>query len=288
MNPAAAGSAGEVAGVRRSLGDPAPAARTAGEGPALALEGVDLSLGGRPVLAGVDLTIAAGEAVALVGPSGAGKTSLLRLLGGALRPDRGHVRVGGRDLGQLSRRELRAARASLGFVHQQLALVPQLRVFQNVLAGRFGHQGLVGALRASFLPRRAELLRAHADLERVGIPELLYRRTDTLSGGQQQRVALARALYQDPLAILADEPVSAVDPERARSLVDLLLSLTRERRLTLVVSLHDLGLAAGAFERLVGLRAGRVVYDGPPAGLDAGRRAALFALTPDAAAPHGA
>jgi len=210
---------------------------------------------------GVSLSIRPGDVVAVVGPSGAGKTTLLRLMNGTLRPSMGVVAVDGRSLAALSADALRRVRASIGFVHQDLALVPNLRVVQNVMAGRLGRMGFFASLRAMLFPPHADLERAHAILTRVGIGEKLFARTDTLSGGQQQRVAIARALFQEPEALLADEPVSSVDPARARDTVALMTSVSRERGLTLVMSLHNLELAREFFPRLVGMRAGSVEFD---------------------------
>jgi phosphonate transport system ATP-binding protein len=225
------------------------------------LEGVSVRFGALAALQDIDLTIAPGEAVALVGPSGAGKSTLLRLLNGMVRPTTGDVHVNGDVLSQLSRAGLKRIRASIGFVHQDLSLVPNLRVVQNVMAGSLGRQGFLASARSMLVPRRADVARAYEILERVGIPEKLYERTDSLSGGQQQRVAVARALFQQPVALLADEPVSSVDPARARDTVELLTRISREEGLTLCMSIHNLELARECFPRLVGLRAGHVVFD---------------------------
>jgi phosphonate transport system ATP-binding protein len=219
--------------------------------------------GGRTALADADLVVEPGEAAALVGPSGAGKTTLLRLLCGAVQPTSGRVSVDDRELQRLSPAELQKVRACIGFVHQDLALVPNLRVSQNVIAGSLGKLGFLSSLRAMLLPSARDLGRAAAILGRVGIGEKLFQRTDSLSGGQRQRVAIARALFQNPRAILADEPVSSVDPARARDTVELLRDLCAERGLTLLVSLHDLDLAREFFPRLVGLREGRIALDRP-------------------------
>jgi len=216
---------------------------------------------GKAAVDGVELAIAAGEAVGIVGPSGAGKTTLLALLAGSMSPSSGEVAVDGRPLAGLSARELRGVRARMGFVHQDLALVPNLRVFQNVLAGSLGRRSFFSSLRAMLRPARAELEEALALLERVGIGDKLFQRTDRLSGGERQRVAIARALFQEPAALFADEPVSSVDPARARDTLELLTGISRERGLTLVVSLHDPGLAREFLPRLVGLREGRVLFD---------------------------
>lgn len=242
------------------------------------LEGVSVRYGGSQPLCDVDLEVAAGEAVGFVGPSGAGKTTLLRLLNGTLRPAAGTVHVNGDVLSTLSRRQLKRVRATIGFVHQDLSLVPNLRVSQNVMAGRLGRVSFLGSLRAMALPSRADVARAYAILERVGIPEKLFERTDRLSGGQQQRVAIARALFQEPAALLADEPVSSVDPARARDTVALLTRISREEGLTLCMSLHNLQLAREYFPRLVGLRAGRIVFDKPSGEIGDGEFHALYDL----------
>lgn len=225
-----------------------------------------------------DLVIRPGEALAVVGPSGSGKTSLLRLLNGVLAPSEGQVFVGGQDLSNLDRSGLRDLQAHIGFVHQDHALVPILRAGQNVIAGTLGQRGFLSGVRSVFWPRSEDLQRAHALLERVGIGDKLFQRTDTLSGGQQQRVAIARALFQEPNAILADEPVASVDPARGRALLQLMSALAEERRLTLVASLHDLELARELFPRLVGLRQGRVVFDAAPVDVSEEAFADLYRL----------
>jgi len=237
-----------------------------------------VTFAGRAALAGVDLEIRPGEALALVGPSGSGKTTLLRLLNAAVLPSSGSVEIDGRSLDGIAPAALRDLRARIGFVHQDLCLVPNVRVLSNVLAGKLGQQGLCASLRTLLLPPRAQIEQVARVLERVGIGEKLFQRTDSLSGGQRQRVALARALFQEPRALLADEPVSAVDPARARSMVALLAEVSRERGLTLVVSLHDIALAREFFPRLVGLRGGRVVFDRRTGEVGSGELEQLYAL----------
>ncbi len=242
------------------------------------LRGVGVRFGETQVLQGVDLDVAAGERVALVGPSGAGKTTLLRVLNGVVQPTAGHGLMDGTDLSALRPGELRAWRARVGFVPQDHALVPNLRVVQNVVSGRLGQRGFWSAARSLTFPSSADLEAAHELLARVGIGEKLYARTDTLSGGQQQRVAIARALFQQPDALLADEPVASVDPARARDLIRLLTELAAERGLTLIASLHDLTLAREFFPRVIGLRAGRKIVDGPTTSLSAAEVTALYRL----------
>jgi phosphonate transport system ATP-binding protein len=249
--------------------------------PAFCAINAGVQFNGTAALHAVDLQIEPGEAVAFVGPSGAGKTTLLRLLNGVLRPSAGSVFFGGQPWSSLPARELRAHRARIGFIHQDLSLVPELRVVQNVVTGRIGRTGLLASLRAMLLPSKQSLRDVHALLERVGIPEKLYERTSNLSGGQRQRVAIARALYQEPQALLADEPVSSVDPARARDTVRLLTEICQEEGLTLCVSLHNLELAREFFPRLVGLRHGRVEFDRSTTKVEEREFKALYDLSPE-------
>ncbi len=253
-----------------------------GATPAFLLRGAERRFGEVEALSPTDLTVRAGERVALVGPSGAGKTTLLALLNSTLVPSGGEVSLLGSDPAQLSPRALRATRSRIATIPQHLGLVPTFRAWQNVACGRVGSRGLFGTLRDLFLPARTALTAIHTLLDRVGIEDKLYARTAQLSGGQQQRVAVARALYQQPQAILADEPVSSVDPARAASLVALLAELAEERGLTLVMSLHNLDLARTHFPRLVGLRGGRVMFDAPPAQIDEAQFEALYQLGAEA------
>ncbi len=252
------------------------------------LDRVTVRFGATTALAEVSLRIEPGAPVALVGPSGAGKTTLLRLLNGSVRAASGVVRADGRDLAALAPADLRRLRASIGVVHQDLRPVQTLRVSQNVLAGGFGRQSIWSAVRAMGRPPRRDLERVHALLDRVGIADKLFHRLDRLSGGQQQRVAIARALYQEPRVLLADEPVASVDPARALDTVALLRDICRESGLTLVMSLHNLDLAREYFPRLVGLRDGRVVFDGSPVDLDDDRYRSLYRLPRTEVADDGA
>ena len=213
-----------------------------------------------------------------MGPSGSGKTTLLRLLNGTIQASEGEVLALGHPLRGLRRRQVRELRSQIGFVHQDHSLVPNVRASVNVLAGRLGQRSLWQGLRMMLWPSRSDLERVHELLERVGIEDKLFERTDTLSGGQQQRVAIARALFQEPRALLADEPVASVDPARAQDLIQLLVDLAEERGLSLVVSLHDLDLARTFFPRTVGLRGGRVQFDAPTDSLEEASFRELYRL----------
>ncbi len=236
----------------------------------------------------VSVSLLPGEQVALVGPSGSGKTTLLRLLNGTMRPTDGEVRIHGRATSQLNAKELRNVRAQIGFVHQDLSLVPNLRVLQNVLTGRLGRLSLLASLRTMLLPSQAETCAVHDILNLVGIGEKLYQRTDRLSGGQQQRVAIARALYQQPDTLLADEPVSSVDPARAKDTVRLLTTISQDQGLTLCMSLHNLPLAQQYFPRLIGMRRGRVVFDRKTSEIDDQEFAELYKLSEEELLADGA
>jgi phosphonate transport system ATP-binding protein len=209
----------------------------------------------------VSLRIHAGERVALVGASGAGKSTLLNLLNGSLVADEGAVRVLGQDVARLSPGRLRRVQRHIGTIYQQFHLVGTLPVIHNVNAGHLGRWSLLRAARSLLRPLQAA--EAEQALSRVGIAEKLYERTDRLSGGQQQRVALARVLVQDPRAILADEPVASLDPERARRIMELLSTLSLELQKTLVVSLHAVDFALHFCDRIVGLRHGELAFDAP-------------------------
>src|SRR6266851_1526698 len=211
---------------------------------------------------GISLTVGAGEQIAVIGPSGAGKTTLFRLLNLTLRPTEGTVILDGRDAATLSDAELRRLRTRIGTIYQQHNLVGRLRVVHNVLAGNLGRWSALTALASLVRPRGVD--EAARALQQVGMPEKLYARTDELSGGQQQRVAIARVLVQDPDIILADEPVSSVDPSLAVTIVTLLCDLARETRKTLLMNLHSVDLALRYFSRIVAVRDGRVWFDLPP------------------------
>ncbi len=226
------------------------------------LEAVRKVFDGLVALDGITLTVGRGEHVAFIGPSGAGKTTLVRILNLTLLPTAGRVVLDDIDVATLSGPALRRARMRIGTVYQQHNLVGRLRVVHNVLAGNLGRWSTATAVASLVRPRGvAEAERA---LAAVGIPEKLFARTDELSGGQQQRVAIARVLVQDPDVILADEPVSSVDPTLAVTIVTLLRDLSSESRKTLLLNLHSVELALTYFPRIVGIRDGRIHFDLSP------------------------
>jgi phosphonate transport system ATP-binding protein len=249
------------------------------DGSVVRLSQVHVTYGGHPALADVTLHVDQGERVALVGPSGAGKSTLLRVCTGAVTPTQGSAEVFGRNVASAPPPELRDLRRRVATVHQHLNLVGSLRVVHNVNAGRLGSWGRARALRS--LVRPLEVDAARAALEQVGIADKLLERTDRLSGGEQQRVALARALVQRAPLILADEPVSSLDPARAGEVMALLGGVVADADRTLLVSLHDFELARRTCDRVVGIRGGRVVFDLPARDVtdDAGRELYRIAVT---------
>ena len=247
---------------------------------------------GRLALSAIDLSVAAGERVALVGPSGAGKTTLLRIAGAGLRPTAGRVELLGDDPWTLRAGALKALRARVGFVHQAAPIPPRLRVVTAVLAGRLGQWGLGRALRSWLLPD--DVAGARDALARVGLGDRVFDRCDQLSGGQLQRVAVARTLYQAPALLLADEPVSALDATTADTVLRELVDYSSAAGATLVASLHAVDLALRWFPRIVGVRDGAVAFDLPAAQVTPERLAALYAGDAGSAserpveAPYGA
>jgi phosphonate transport system ATP-binding protein len=222
------------------------------------------------------LTIYSGERVALIGPSGAGKSTLLNVLNGSLATSAGEVWLLGQNTQKVSPAALRRLQRCIGTVYQQHHLVGNLSVIHNVNAGHLGRWSLAKSLWSLVWPQEIET--AAQALHQVGIVEKLYARTDRLSGGQQQRVALARVLVQDPLSILADEPISSVDPERSREIMELLLSLNQTAGKTLVISLHDVEFAVRYCDRIVGLRHGQILFDAPTAAVTSAMMAELYRL----------
>ena len=237
---------------------------------------------GHRALRGVSFTVAAGERVAIIGPSGAGKTSLLRIAAASLRPSEGRVEVLGRNSWQLGAGALRRLRARVGMIHQAPPIPPRLRVVTAVLAGRLGSWSMRRALLSLAYP--SDIAGARDALARLDLADRLFDRCDRLSGGELQRVGIARALYQQPQLLLADEPVSALDPSLSELAIGQLVTQVESGGATLVASLHAVDLALKWFPRIVGLRAGELVFDRPAAQVSATMLHALYA-TEGAALP---
>ncbi len=225
-------------------------------------------------LNGVSLSIARGEQLAIIGPSGAGKTTLLHAVAAALRPSAGAVALDGAEPWGLAPRALRQLRGRLFLAPQVPPLPPRQRVVTAVLAGRLPAQGLWASLRSLFYPN--DIPGAHAALARFDLADKLFDRVDRLSGGERQRVGLARALLSPATLWLIDEPLSALDPTRARQAIDTLVDESRARGVTLIASLHQVDVALERFPRIVGLRAGQVAFDLPASAVTRDMLAELY------------
>ena len=224
------------------------------------------------VLRGVNLQVEQGEFVGVIGLSGAGKSTLLRCINRLILATSGEIYLprsvfdpqadGARiDVLKLNRRELRLLRRKVGMIFQQFNIVKRLSVIENVLSGGLGYQSSVKSCLKLF--SREEKRRALVNLKRVGLLDHAYKRADELSGGEQQRVAIARTLMQDPAIILADEPVSSLDPRLSRVVLDILKRVCLEDGITALVSLHTLDLTREYADRIVGLKQGQIFFDGP-------------------------
>lgn len=248
---------------------------------ALRTEALEVTYGnGARALQATSLRFMQGEFVVLLGASGAGKSTLLRSLNGLVKPSAGHVVAAG--IGDLSdSAHLRHHRRQTGMVFQQHHLIGRQSVLANVLMGRLGYHTALATLAPW---SRLEKEGALAALDRVELIDKALFRADQLSGGQQQRIGIARALVQQPKVLLADEPVASLDPATAERLLDLLHSICRSDGLTLVVSLHQVEFARQFADRIVGLQAGSVVFDGTPAELTPEKAEGLYAAA--AQPPH--
>lgn len=210
----------------------------------------------------VSLTVPKGQVMALIGPSGAGKSTLIRCVNRLVEPSSGRIVLGETELTRLGDLALRRARRRMGMIFQEYALIERLTVMENVLSGRLGY---VGFWRSWF--RRfplADIEEAFRLLHRVGLDHMVDKRADALSGGQRQRVGIVRALMQNPELLLVDEPTASLDPKTSRQIMRLIVELAKERGLSAIINIHDVLLAQQFAERIVGLRAGRIVFDGAP------------------------
>jgi phosphonate transport system ATP-binding protein len=213
-------------------------------------------------LKGIDLDVPDGQVMALIGPSGAGKSTVIRCINRLVEPTAGTVALNDTEITSLGSSELRRVRRRMGMIFQEYALVERLTVMENVLSGRLGYVGFW----QSWLRRfpQSDITEAFRLLERVGLDHMANKRADELSGGQRQRVGICRALIQNPELLLVDEPTASLDPKTSRQIMRLIKELCAERKLSAIINIHDVMLAQMFAERIVGLRLGEIVYDGPP------------------------
>ncbi len=218
-------------------------------------------------LKAIDLDVPDGQVMALIGPSGAGKSTLIRCINRLVEPTAGTVTLNDIEITGLGGSQLRRARRKMGMIFQEYALVERLSVMENVLSGRLGYVGFWQSWFRRF--PQADVDEAFRLLERVGLDHMADKRADELSGGQRQRVGICRALIQNPELLLVDEPTASLDPKTSRQIMRLIKELCEERRLAAIINIHDVMLAQQFAERIVGLRLGEIVYDGPPAAITA-------------------
>ncbi|RAI42759.1 phosphonate ABC transporter ATP-binding protein [Rhodoplanes roseus] len=237
------------------------AAAPLAEHPALALTTVTKRYRETLALDDVSFAVRPGELVALVGPSGAGKSTVFRCLTRLVAADAGHVDILGTRVDRLRGRALREVRRTIGLIFQQFNLIGRLSALDNVLAGRLGHVSTWRVATRLFPAEDRQI--ALAALDRVGLLDKAYQRADSLSGGQQQRVAIARVLAQQSRVVLADEPVSSLDPGSAANVIGVLRDIAREHRIGVLCALHQVDFARDYADRIVALRGGRLVLDAP-------------------------
>jgi len=244
----------------------------------LKLAGVTKSFGAVTAVDGVTIDIPRGQMVGILGPSGAGKSTLLRLVNRLIDPSAGSIAFGTMQITKLRGQGLRDWRQKAAMIFQQFNLVPRLDVLTNVLLGSLNTQATLATLLMCF--RDSERVEAIRALHRLGLIGQALQRVETLSGGQMQRVAIARALMQRPEIVLADEPIASLDPLNADVVMDALRTINREDGITVLCNLHAIEIAGRYCDRIIGMHAGRVVFDGPPSRLTEAAQDAIYGRSP--------
>ena len=212
-------------------------------------------------LKNINVSIKDGEFVVIVGLSGAGKSTFIRSINRLVTPTDGELLVDGQDILKVKGSNLRKLRTKIGMIFQNYNLVKRSNVLKNVLAGRLGHTGTIRSILNLF--KKEDIALAYESLKRVNIEDKIYNRADELSGGQQQRVSIARVLTQKPKYILADEPVASLDPPTSHQVMNYLKKINKEDQITTIVNLHFIDMAMEYADRIIGMRAGEIVFDGP-------------------------
>jgi phosphonate transport system ATP-binding protein len=239
---------------------------TSADARSLVIKGLNKEyVAGKPILRDINLTIEGRGITAIIGPSGTGKSTLVRCINRLVTPTSGSILFQGQDLAKLSGLALRHARRKIGMVHQEYNLVERLSVMENVLSGRLGYVPAWKAWLRRFEPD--DIRKAFDLLDAVGLGDFATRRADQLSGGQRQRVGIARALMQDPDLILADEPTSSLDPKTSVEVMEIMVRLAGARNTPVVINIHNVDLAKRFSNRIIGMARGTVVFDGPPGDL---------------------
>jgi phosphonate transport system ATP-binding protein len=220
---------------------------------------------GKPILKGINIDIDRSGIIAIIGPSGTGKSTLLRCINRLNNPSKGEIIFAGEDLTQLKGQALRKQRRHIGMVFQEYNLVERLTVLENVLSGRLGYMSAWNAWRRNY--SQTDLNKAFELLDFVGLSDFANQRADSLSGGQRQRVGIARAIMQDPYILLADEPTSSLDPKTAVEIMALMETFAEQKNIPVLVNIHDVNLAKRYAKRIIGMCNGKVHYDGSPEGI---------------------
>lgn len=219
----------------------------------------------KEVLKGIDIEIKEGEFVVVIGPSGAGKSTFIRCINRMVDPTDGSIAFNGVDVTKLKGKSLRATRANIGMIFQHYNLIGRTNVIKNVLHGRLGHNSFLKTLTGRYSEK--EKREAFNLLQKVGLGEYMYKKANALSGGQMQRVGICRAMMQNPKLLLADEPIASLDPKSAKIIMDQIHGLVTERNIACIMNLHQVQIAKDYATRIIGIKDGRVVYDGTPADL---------------------
>jgi len=225
--------------------------------------------GSTPALSDVSFQVGEGEFVSVIGPSGAGKSTLFRSINRMIEISGGEISFGGTNVCRLRKRDLRKLRSKIGMIFQHYNLVDQLTVIENVLHGRLGYKSTLAGAFGRY--SREEKDEAQRIIKFLGLADQAYKSCDQLSGGQKQRVGIARALLQNPKMILCDEPISSLDPNSVKIIMDHLRSICTEMGITVLANMHQVDVALSYSDRIIGINQGRVVFDGAPADLSAER-----------------
>lgn len=214
----------------------------------------------------ITLSVEEGEFLSIIGPSGAGKSTLLRCVNRLVDATQGEIILDGQDITHVKGKELRKVRTRAGMIFQHYNLVNRLSVIENVLHGRLGYKSTLNGVVGHYTEE--EKRRAFMILEKLGLTDQAYKRCDELSGGQKQRVGIARAIMQEPRLILCDEPIASLDPSSSKVIMDHLSNINKTMNITCILNLHQVDVALRYSKRIVGLTAGRIIYDGPAENLD--------------------
>jgi phosphonate transport system ATP-binding protein len=227
-----------------------------------------------PALDDVSFSVQKGEFIAVIGPSGAGKSTLLRCINRMIEVTSGEVLFDGIPVAKLRKKDLKKLRTRIGMIFQHYNLVDRLTVIENVLHGRLGSKSTVAGALGRY--SHEEKKKAFAVIDMLGLSDQVYQRCDRLSGGQKQRVGIARALVQNPKMILCDEPIASLDPNASKIIMDHLRSFSKEMHITLIVNLHQVNVALKYSDRILGVNSGKIVFDGAPGELTAGRISEIY------------